>query len=163
LNQAGIPATHNSVFEGRGWQWQRIEASWRAADHLPVAAHVVHVVRHPLNVIQSILETKFLDTCDHGLELPANELEAAMRLYLEWNRKVEPYNHQFIRIENLSTDDLAIIAAKAGGRHNPTDMLEPLAKVHNSPRPLTLGWKDLPVGDHRVELEVMAKGYGYEL
>jgi Glycosyltransferase like family 2 len=174
LTQSGIPSTHNSVFDGKGWQWQRVEASWKAAAHLgelneagvllgAKTPHIVHVVRHPLAVVQSILKHGLVSECEFGFPLPSNEREAAMEIYLEMNEMIEPWAQQFIRIEELSEEDLATIAHEAGGHHNLADMILPMSTVHPDIAPLELEWKDLPAGDRRERLQIMGKDYGYEL
>ena len=163
MSQSGIPSTHNKVFDGEGWEWQRIEASWKAAQYLPLDARIVHVVRHPLAVIQSILAHGIIDECDIPISLPANETEAAMHLYLEWNRMIEPWAEQFIRIEELAPEDLVMISQAAGAHHNIADLVLPLATVHPKIADLELAWTDLPAGDLKDQLQIMAKDYGYDI
>lgn len=179
LNQAGIPATHEGVFnpEGDGWEWQRVECSWMAAPHLShFDGYVVHLVRHPLAVVNSFVGIEFFTNSahepyldyviDHLEDLSSDPVEAAMRFYVIWNRMIEPYADQFVRIEETGPAEFAQIAHKTGSHHSPNDMVKPVESVptdYNSRPRAELTWADLPAGELKDELEQMVKEYGYDL
>lgn len=181
FTHSAIPATHEAVYapDGGDWEWQRIEASWMAAPHLNTFdGHVVHLVRHPLDVINSLVGIEFWTNPVHDeyqtyaeTHLPTvleydDPVEKSMVWWVEWNRLIEPYADQRIRVEDVTPEDLSVIAAEAGARHSPSDMLPALHRipttVNHRPR-ADLTWDDLPTGDTKTELETLAKEYGYDL
>ena len=178
LTRAAIPSTHEGVYNPNWEDWtiQRVESSWLAAPFLPAFdGHVVHLVRHPLDVINSLTGIGFFTDEQHGpyvgharahVDLPEDPVEAAMRFYVEWNRMIEPYADQFIRVEEASGEDFSTIAYAAGARHSPVDFQEALSVISknwNSRGRAELTWDDLPAGDLKSELEQMGKEYGYDI
>ena len=178
LARAAIPSTHEGVYNPNWDEWtiQRVESSWLAAPLLPLdVAHVVHLVRNPLDVVNSLVGIGFFSNPAHGayaeharahVDLPEDEVEAAMRFYVDWNHMIEPHADQFIRVEDITPEDLAKIAYAAGARHSPVDFQEALTAIPtnwNSRKRAELGWDDLPVGDAKSELKRMGKNYGYDM
>lgn len=179
LTRAAIPSTHEGVYNPQftDWSVQRVESSWLAAPFLPqFEGHVVHLVRHPLAVINSLvgvgfftdeLRALYADHARHFVDMEGlSEVEQAMKFYVEWNRMIEPFADQFVKVEEADGEIFAMIAAAAGAKHSPTDFQEALKAIptdwnHGDRAELT--WDDLPAGDLKSELETMAKEYGYDI
>ena len=138
LNSVGIQCTHEQIFNQNGigfareqiairkahpeWGWEG-ESSWYAAFYLdnPVldGVTIVHLVRHPKDVIDSQLSMgnwniyrgkevllQYLPTLANYVE----RIDLSAHWYLEWNRKIEPYAHIFHRVE----DDVRLLLDKLG-------------------------------------------------
>lgn len=179
LNAVAIPATHEGVWstETRPWSWQRVECSWLAVPHLEsFDGPIVHLVRHPLDVINSLMGIEFFTNPVHGdyvarareiVDLDGLEpLEQAMKFWVEMNRLIEPHASARFQIEQIGPEDFAAIAEATGARHSPHEMAAAMEKIPtnvNSRNRASFAWDDLPDGDLKVELEQLAKEYGYEL
>lgn len=177
-----IRCGHEALFtpEGRSPNpFLRGDSSWMAAPHLEhFSGYVLHVVRHPLDVINSFVGIDFFGPTDHGVyrefaEKHAPEVfeyespvERAMAWYLVWNRRIEPWSHKRVRVEDVTGDDLFDIVRYAGAHHAPWEIAQNLAHVPkdvNHRRRADITWAELPNDDLKAELEQMAKEYGYEL
>lgn len=158
----------------------RGESSWMAVPHLDrFTGYVLHVVRHPLDVINSFLGIKFFEDPDahgkyadysqtHAPEVWEHEtpVERAMAWYVEWNKRIEGYAHKRVRVEDLTGDDLYDVVRYAGAHHAPWELQDFVDQVPthiNSRERAQLTWGDLPAGDLKTELEVLGKEYGYDL
>ena len=160
----------------------RGDASWLAAPFLDqVAAYKLHLVRHPLDVINSMVGIRLFDDEDVTEERKpyqefirehstawdeASPVERAMRFYVEWNRKIEPYAHKRVRVEDVSGADLVDMFRYAGAMHAPWEIqarLDDVPRDVNTRTRAELAWADLPDGELRAELELMAKEYGYDI
>lgn len=150
------------------------EASWAAAALLSgVDAHVVFLVRHPLDAISSYLArrtfvgrmrpsaqwaTKFVK-----IDRSGSEIERATQYWLRWNRLAAGRRDDLWRLEDLSSDLIADTLTRFG-RTTSVERVDEALKlipttVNESPRPTEkLTWSEIPnVGAvcRRAEL------YGY--
>jgi hypothetical protein len=186
LAASGVPCGHEQVYRPVGsqeWGWLRGESSWLAAPYLDrFNGHVVQLVRHPLAVIGSLVGIGFFndelsDThgpyrayVDHRMNgkpewADLDETEKAMLFVHYWNRSIEPHADQLIRVEDVTPEDLVVIARAAGANHSPIDFHQALADVPtniNTRNHTQIGWDDLPDGKLKTRLREQAKRYGYE-
>jgi hypothetical protein len=87
-----------------------------------------------------------------------------MAWYVDWNRRIEPYAHLRVRVEDVTGDDLHDLVRYAGAFHAPWEISNLLGQVPTdvNTRPKAgLSWDDLPDGPLKDELAQMAKEYGY--
>lgn len=174
---------HEELFTPNGRvpdPYLRGDSSWMAAPALDrFTGYVLHAVRHPLDVINSFVGIGFFDEdVDHGayreyarqhapevfeLESP---VERAMAFYVAWNRMIEPRAHHRVRIEDVTGNDLYQMIHYAGAMHAPWEIQAAVDRTdrnQNSRRRAELSWQDLPAGDLKDDLELMAKEYGYDI
>jgi hypothetical protein len=175
---------HETLFTPEGKQpnpFLRGDSSWMAAPHLPAwSGYVLHVVRNPLDVVNSFVGIGLFDESHDTAEvLPYREyarqhapevfeledpVERAMAWYVFWNRMIEPWAHKRVQVENVSGDDLYDVIRYAGAHHAPWEIAKNLAEVPkdvNSRPRADLTWDDLPDGDLKDGLRAMGKAYGY--
>lgn len=121
LTEAGLNCTHEEVWGFHVADWEQpqapAEASWVAAPFLqgPFArdAQVIHLVRHPKHVIESLIKTGFFDDNEERTDwsytqfaydnLPAlleidDPVDRAAFFYVEWNRMIERRRPDAIRV-----------------------------------------------------------------
>ena len=102
----GLISGHESVFTPRGplynlWDDYDVESSWMAAPHLnsdpACSCTIVHLVRHPVKVINSFLaldfynkETAYTAYLNSHIDLSqhANEIDRACHHYISWNKMI---------------------------------------------------------------------------
>ena len=119
LNELGYPCIVEKRFNYGGYSGDHKftiprEASWMAApciDQVPNAT-IVHLVRHPRNVISSMsnmglfTSVNVIGYCNYAHKyLPSlndcrNPLDKAAHFYLEWNRMIEGHANIFHRVED---------------------------------------------------------------
>ena len=176
FSRAAIPATHEGVYapERGEWTTQRVESSWLAAPHLPFDGYTVQLVRHPLDVVNSLVGIGFFSDPTHKaytdyarkhVELGGTEVEQAMQFYVDWNELIEPYADMRLQVEELTAEDFSNIAYKTGAKHSPVDFREALAAVPtdwNHRKRAELTWDDLPAGEDKDALIAKGKEYGYD-
>lgn len=178
LNAMQIPCGHESIFTAEGpreWGNARGDSSWMAAPFLEgFDGTVIHLVRDPLAVVNSLVGIGFFDETVTGHEpyrgfvrehLPAAFLSddpvmRAATFVRLWNELIEPLADLRIKVEDLPEPSTAQALARAVGaepglvfvdeqiRRVPTD-------INHRPR-AALGWTDMPsrLRDH-------AEAYGY--
>jgi hypothetical protein len=180
----GVRCGHENVFapdEALGrrpvdWNGYDGEASWLAAPLLPLEDIVVlHQVRHPLDVIRSIVGIRFLGAQHSEVAVPFRnvvrryapevfapntEAERAALLWQIWNAKAEAWAALTYRLEDLDAELLHRLArlvelelseeqAKSAVASTPRD-------INHRRRDETVSWKAAgPV------LEKLAARYGY--
>jgi hypothetical protein len=160
----------------------RGDASWMALPHLDrFTGYVLHAVRHPLDTIRSMVGIHLFDDEDVTDErAPYQEfikahsdvwefespVERAMAFYVEWNRRIEPYAHKRVRVEDVTGQDLYDLIHYSGAKHAPWEIQQNIdavpRDVNTRVRP-ELEWADLPDGELKSELELLAKEYGYDI
>lgn len=181
LQRAGVDqVTHEYAFIperpalARHWT---CEVSWPAAAYLPLPEHhgaeVAHLVRHPLDVIASLVARKtFGRPSTWGrwaadvrplIRDGATELERAAIYWAEWTSMVEANAPDYmLRVEEVVPDDVATLAhvVLSGARPAPPVLPPP---IDTSDHP-SLSWGDLGT---LVRPEVcwrvaeLAERYGY--
>lgn len=180
-----IRCGHEEMFTPAGRQanpFIRGDASWMAVPYLDrFTGYVLHVVREPLATINSFLGIHFFDDSEttedrkpyqdfsreHAPDVWAHEtpVERAMAWYVDWNRRIEPYAHMRVRVEDVTGDDLHDLVRYSGAFHAPWEISNLLGQVPTdvNTRPRAgLSWDDLPDGELKDDLGRMAKEYGYE-
>lgn len=190
LNSTGTTkCTHEQVFNVEGiefareritarrdnlwWGWEG-ESSWYAAFYLddPIldGTTIVHLVRHPKDVIDSQLSmknwthpaydgAKTLLPYLPGLTLCKTPLEMSAYWYLEWNHLIEPRADIFHRVE----DDARLLLDKLGIDHAGRVLFDD--KKHNTRRtyPSNVDLREDLSGSLRSEILEMAQHYGYSV
>lgn len=180
LRRAGVPATHEHAFgqELNGTQRAWIaEVAWPAAAYLPVTgAEVVHLVRHPLDVIASrMARGTFAEVPPSQaqarlgawaarvcplIQEGKTHLERAALHWVGWNQMIEPHADYMLRVELVGLDDVIQLARVVRPRAVLSTLPPP---VHTSEHPV-LTWDDL---NHQARPEVagrvleLARRYGY--
>ena len=158
----------------------RGDASWLAVPYLDrFTGYVLHLVRHPLDVINSYTGIGFFDDGDqhggwsefsrtHAPDVWEHDtpVERAMAWYVTWNRRIEEYAHKRLQVEQVTGEELVDLVRYAGAHHAPWEIQKYVDQVPthtNSRERAELTWEDLPAGELKAELEQMAKDYGYDL
>ncbi|MFH1419408.1 MAG: methyltransferase domain-containing protein [Planctomycetota bacterium] len=149
LTNIGLNCSHESFFKFEQ-RWQGFlkageifgEASWLAVpflERMPLRVPILHQTRHPVDVIRSLLQIRFVDLDDNDLPVRqgvglrftqfayrhcpmlfeyATTRERAIWFYYFWNRKIEEgsANRQILRyaVEHLSPDCLRQILDHIG-------------------------------------------------
>lgn len=168
LTESGIPCGHESV-----WTYDGVvdrpdleaDASWLAVPflaHLPKHIRIIHVVRHPRAVVESLHRRGFFRkplASPHRVfawkyfNRTGKPVRDALRWYVEWNKRIEPYAHERIRVEDMPDNDfLARIGATRFGS-------PPTNENASNGGPNVRVWPTGPELDACVEL---ASSYGYE-
>jgi hypothetical protein len=186
LTEAGIPCGHEEVFTVRGIAGAKgllAESSWLAAPHLSMAScPILHLVRHPLQVLCSLEGIRFLSggiTENNGLWAEYAQrwtpglkkgfrasVEKHMRFIIDWNSMVQEKASARIQLEEASPSSLVellqsiapgLVTAKEKGA------LEiPFPRLNSRPtKSITLA--DLPRGALKDEFLAQAQTYGYRL
>jgi len=189
LCSVGVKCTHEEVFNAKGiefakeqiatrrnnpqWGWDS-ESSWYAAFHLndPILGGVtiIHLVRHPKDVIDSQLSMRnWTHPAYNGAKtllpyLPSlaacrTPLEMSAHWYLEVNRLIEPHTHVFHRVE----DDVTLLLEKLGIDYKGKDLFD--NKKYNTRRtyPSDVNLREDLVDPMRTEILAMAGRYGYSI
>lgn len=190
LNSVNVKCTHEGIFSpdneiitrmttrisNAWWGWQA-ESSWLAMPYLvyPQMSKmtVVHLVRHPIRVISTIVRMKGFEEntggpfyafqCRHLPELlePRNQLDKAALFYIRWNQLIEPHTTVRWRIEDdvlrlldqlqIEYDGKDVFMDTSFNSHYGYGYEEKLdANLNDVSEPL------------RTELRMMTERYGYE-
>lgn len=179
LRASGVPCGHEQVFTCVGRERRPFllaDASWMAAAELPIRWPVLHQVRNPLDVINSLVGIRFFsDRTDspyrrfarrHETGLIGDEVHDAMVWYVAWNERIEPHATFRYRIEDM---DAALVRAigDAGGLdidlRRAEEAIASASPTTNSRERAELGWEDLPGGPLLDRLRGVARRYGYEI
>lgn len=189
LSAAGVPCGHEDVFTFRvanqghrpKWGGLAADSSWLAVPFLPrLGARVVLLVRHPLDVVRSMLALGWFADGQrlqisravgrHRPEVHAERSRAdqCLSLWLHWNTCALPYAFDVVRFEDMVRDPAALLApAGVTGRPTAAALEEILAdpdrvntkddKKTTTPRP---AWDDFRPELARAALRVAAM-FGY--
>jgi len=153
LTEAGMQCTHERVWGFHDADWENpeepAESSWVAAPFLngPLAkdARVIHLVRHPKHVIESLVRTNFFDENTGRRDWPytqfvydrmpdllnmESQIDRAAAFYVRWNRMIEDSRPDATRV--------------------PVEAAEPV-------------WEQLPNPDWRIDELGMEQGKRYLL
>lgn len=185
LTKAGVPCSHEEAFtperHGTGeWADWTAEASWCAAPFTPIEnVYVVHLVRHPLDVLRSRIDKGTFDIrwndkrgkpylgpwadwacrwCP-GMDLTGPALDAAAIHWVQWNRLVVA--NERLRLEDVDIPTInrlaRIVDPQAPGIVKPV----PLPATNTTPddkRSPIPRWADVV---HVPGFMAMAESYGY--
>lgn len=177
LNALGASCRHEYFYGPEGYN-KRIgvkgDVSWLAVPFLEkYQGTVLHLVRHPLRVINALISAKALDNSrlenryvrflNTYFPLTGNQLEDAIRYYVEWNRKIENYAKLRIRLENIGEMIPKIMETlDIPCPENYKEIAQNTERVNARSRPC-IRMEDIPAGNLRDELFAIAKDYGYEM
>lgn len=177
LTSAGVRCSHEDVFQPTGfvpYSSMPAESSWLAAPYLTKLdprITVVHLVRHPQHVIDSLIRIRFFSRPGAWLNYAVkfmpelkrvieDPLEKACYFYYHWNRMIEKSRRVdvFHRIEDPVQELLAKLDVDPGNR----DLFDD--KRYNS-RGNVSRTVDLSKAPPRMihQLRVMSRRYGYDL
>jgi hypothetical protein len=183
LTAAGVPTDHEQAWTvashgGNGWT---SEVSWLAAPYTPQrGTHIVHLVRHPLDVVRSRVSTGVFEHRDRGhddhgvLRAPLGpwgvyahrwcpamhtatspETRAAWH-WVQWNRLVVA--DELVRVEDVDADTVSRLARIVDPDAPGIEAVP--ARSHRTPGELPdIDWGDIA---HVPHLARMAEGYGYD-
>jgi hypothetical protein len=167
LTAAGIPCGHEDVYTPWGIVTQpglAADASWLAVPSLKAFhGRLVQLVRHPLAVIRSFVSIGFfrehLDWPHRAFafqhfERTGPEISDAMRWYLQWNARIEPYASIRIRVEDLPGRLPDLVGRPISWSEEPPHTTNGRPRSDIGP---------LPGGPLLEELRGMALRYGYQL
>lgn len=139
LNEVGIRCGHEDVYGPDGVHPSRRlrgDASWLAAPSLDHFRGVVwHLVRHPIAVVQSFLHLGFFrtepwdvykDYAARFVPFSADELDTAIRWYVEWNRRCEAVADFRCQLEDIEPG----LRQLAGLISSPRDYFPKLDRVN---------------------------------
>lgn len=180
LQAAGIDCGHESWWgptANRRVPGLDGDSSWLAVPHLDeFDGPVLHQVRHPLDVIRSLVGITMFSNPEHREfrwfmyahqpGLTGDDVHDAMLWWTEWNRRCERHAVLRYRVEDVDADLLAHIAAVAGHPIGVGDAAVALEQVPNNvnSRPRAqLTFDDLPAGPLRDQVAEQADEYGYTL
>lgn len=182
LTELGLPCGHQNCFTVMGILCPpglEADCSWLAAPYLEaIRCPVLHLVRHPLEVLNSMEGIRFLDggitenNClyERFARRFVPELDALpdsrarhMRFILSWNQKIAARAVRRVRLEECDHRLVGMLLAELG-LNSPqaarAEYPEALAKENSRPRSaLSLG--DLPRGALRDEFVAHGEAYGY--
>jgi hypothetical protein len=180
LTGAGIPCGHEAIYTAWGICHRRDllgDSSWLAVPSLgSFSGLVVHAVRHPMLVVQSMLDIRFFQSASDSpytrfarrfVPLGGHPVEDAFRWYFEWNSRIEKFADMRFRLEE-SEDLVAAVAGRLG--------LPIGGKVTNAAKEIDINRKEsgktrayladfAAVNDPQLRrgIERMAVRYGYDL
>lgn len=185
LKHAGVNAGHEHLFTTTMHEWPAnyysgVEISWLAVPwlhELPSDVSIVHLVRHPLDVVRSFLGirffekqwseyTRFVMNYCPGDVLDGKPIDQALGYWLGWNSMVSVSNHIRIRVECLTPAILCSLFGTLGfrlSRRKLEESFEKLGTRHNGrERALTTSAEILkrPLGK---KVRSLAVEYGYKL
>jgi hypothetical protein len=161
---------------------ETIESSHAAAPFLadiPEDTLVVHLVRHPLAVVSSLLANrKFSGKKPASVKFARkhapqilnesdNELQAVMRYWVEWNALVDPVTSVTWRLETFTPGEVMFALDVTGRTWNVGNVRKAFAIVPESVNASTrdikqLTWDDIPTGALGSQLRTAARRYGYD-
>lgn len=187
LASAGVPSCHEGVFNlnGEGFaraaieeskqpgMWE-VDSSWLAAPYLGTelteGLRVVHLVRHPCDVIRSFLRMGFWMSPTYSgyrafkirylpnLEEFESKVVRAGYYYVHWNRMVEPHAEHRHRVEDDVRELLDYMGVDYEGKR-----LYPNTRYNSRILfPFEFKLDMLPTG-LRDEVVAMGERYGYDM
>jgi hypothetical protein len=185
LTRSGLQCGHENVFDLECKPFTiQADSSWLAAPRLFAHGrdYVVHLTRHPLLVIESLLRIGFWHhaasrpyrkfVIQYTGKLSCSPLMQSMYLWVSWSTMAETYADKRLKVETLTAKDIAGILRTAGVQ---PDIGKVSAALLNVPRnwntkdrgfgsgPLTAGALQAANSALYDTMRTMAEGYGYEL
>ena len=187
FNELGIRCGHEVVFDHRtvpNGQWDvrtnlKGDASWCAVPYLSeFKGTIFHQMRDPLRVVSSWLaiglftapnlsvhKTSLQFLSKHFGRVPQG-IEALTWWVVEWNERCERYAHMQWNIERLDPSVLSEATKLLGCRRSEAECRAALAAVPTNENGLEdvtqLTWDELPDGDSKRRLAILARRYGYD-
>lgn len=179
LRHAGVDCGHERAFNldhhGEG-NWIA-ESSWPAAPYLPSVGsetYVVHLVRHPLQVIASRAawgtypddgartmrsrRGEFAMKHCPAIRLGRDTLERSAIHWVEWNKLITNPDER-LQVEKLGPEDVARLAAIITGRHGHTfPVPPPTVNTVGCDKLKMLTWPEI---EHVPGVVDLARRYGY--
>ena len=181
FNALDVPCGHEDVFgrpQGIGrrpidWKSYQGDASWLAVPLLPLDEVVVlHQVRHPLDVVRSLVGTgvlredrngrfpRFLRKCFPEVLAVESEIERAAWRWRILNERIEPHAAITYRLEDLDTDLMLRLCSLLEVDRPQCEIAEALEQtsttVNHRPREKSVQWEMIaPI------VEDLAARYGY--
>lgn len=182
MSSSGVPCSHEGFFQPDGIHKRlffRGDSSWLAVPFLErgdlrIKKGIIHHVRHPMKVINSMLGigffrgehyTPFSAFAQAHFLISGDEIADCIRWWVNWNQRCEEIADFSFRIE-ASRDHIPDIFDLVGVEldDNWKKRLEALSKDGvNSRKKEDLKYEDLPNGKDKHLLKQMAQHYGYEL
>lgn len=154
------------------------DVSWLAVPDLgSFEGPVVQQVRHPLDVIRSLVGIRMFSSGVHGAYrwfmfahlpgLTGDDLVDSVRWWVEWNERIEEHASMRILLHELDAARLGEVLEHVG-HPVPSARLEAAVdevgtNVNARRRARELDWDDLPPGEMTDRLVAMAARYGYEV
>lgn len=154
------------------------DVSWIAVPELDrFDGIVVQQVRHPLDVIRSLVGIRMFTDAVHGWyrllmfdEVPGlgrGDLADAVRWWVEWNERIEEHASMRVLLRDMDAACFERLTAHVG---HPVDAAtcrrivgEVGSDVNARPRATGLTWDDLPDGPDTNRLLETAARYGYQV
>ena len=182
LTELGLPCGHQSCFTVLGiFQPPGLAAdsSWLAAPYLrSLDCPILHLVRHPLEVLNSMEGIRFLDggitenNCLYEqyarrfvpeLDGLTDSRERHMRFIVSWNRRIEARAVRRVQLEESNPTLLAELLGDLGlGLSGAIrEGAPPALAKENSRQRSALSLEDLPRGGLRDEFVAQGEAYGY--
>lgn len=182
LTELGLPCGHQSCFTVLGiFQPPGLEAdsSWLAAPYLrSLECPILHLVRHPLEVLNSMEGIRFLDggitenNCLYEqyarrflpeLDGLTDSRERHMRFIVSWNRRIEARAVRRVQLEESNPRLLAELLGDLGlGLSGAIrEGAPPALAKENSRQRSALSLENLPRGGLRDEFVAQGEAYGY--
>lgn len=181
LASAGVPCGHEAIFSHDGLEAAQralaehpelaAESSWLAAPFLPNpilnGVTVIHLVRHPVKTIESIVSVGMLHAGPYGefirCYLPEiarwrDDANAAAHFYIKWNRMIEAWTGLRHRVEDDPYQLLHVLGIEHDG-----PLFDDTAYNHRpeyAPYKLHLKELDAPI---LSRLRRIAESYRYRL
>lgn len=130
LKTAGLATGHEGYWHshwGESVSGLDVDSSWLALPHIEKrtwSGPVLHVVRHPLDTIRSLMSTGFFDLPDSGAPYPMYArahmpqlhgrygLAAAVEWWCEWNNRCRAVADATLRIEDAGNLMWAVIVCQ---------------------------------------------------
>lgn len=139
LQASGVRCGHEQVYTFRvalgirqpRWATFTADSSWLAVPSLPVKARTILLVRHPLDVVHSMLQlgwfaddqrkdvAKVIYRHRPQIRAEATRPDKALAMWVHWNTCALPYAHAVVRFEDMVRDPAALLAP-AGVTGRPT-------------------------------------------
>lgn len=148
LQASGVRCGHEQVFTFRvalgirqpRWATFTADSSWLAVPSLPVKARTILLVRHPLDVVHSMLQLGwFADDKRKDvarviyrhrpvIQAETTRPDKALAMWVHWNTCALPYAFDVVRFEDMVRDPAALLApAGVTGRPTAAALAEILA------------------------------------
>lgn len=185
LRECGIPATHERLFNPKRSSWpeghEGAESSWLAAPFLkklPKDVTVFHQIRHPFDVIRSLVGFGFFNGNQRnpyqvfafrhapGIRSWKDSLDRSMSYWVFWNLQVERYADVRYQVESLTPKDLREHLLMAGFDIPASTLQEAFSKVgtrYNSRARAKLQPHEILKRPLAQNLRKLARKYGYEV
>lgn len=180
LSDAGLACGHELFFSAEGYRRRlrfAADSSWLAVPYLEAGQvaipHVIHHVRHPLDVISSFRGMGFWNDgyggpwrahADRHFARTGDPLRDAMRFWVQWNERCEALASYRFRLEDKDTE-LPKILEELGYTTLAAALRETFARMGtqkvNARRRVETTLQSLPAGEDREALEELALRYGY--